>query len=148
MLEDAPPQVLVLDWCMPGMTGPELCAWVRRQPALSACYLILITARDRTEDMLAGMAAGADDFVRKPFQIEEIVARVNAGDGSLRCRRASPRGSRSSIGAFRVRQLRGLIPICSHCHSIPQRPEDWLKLEAYRAVLRRDVPAIPSAIRA
>ena len=132
MLGDAPPQVLVLDWCMPGMTGPELCAWVRRQPALSACYLILITARDRTEDMLAGMAAGADDFVRKPFQIEEIVARVNAGrrlaslQASLATRLAELESALSE-----VRQLRGLIPICSHCHSIRSGPEDWLKLEAY-----------------
>lgn len=132
MLGDAPPQVLVLDWCMPGMTGPEVCAWVRSQPALSACYLILITARDTTEDMLAGMASGADDFVRKPFAIEEVVARVNAGrrlaslQASLAARLAELESALSE-----VRQLRGLIPICSHCHSIRSGPEDWLRLEAY-----------------
>ncbi|MBK7367995.1 MAG: response regulator transcription factor [Candidatus Eisenbacteria bacterium] len=132
LLGEAPPQVALLDWNMPGMTGPELCRWVRTQPRLTACYLILITARDTTEDMLTGMAAGADDYVRKPFQIEEVVARVNAGrrvaslQASLTARLAELESALSE-----VRQLRGLIPICSHCHSIRSGPQDWLKLEAY-----------------
>ncbi len=132
LLGDAPPQVSVLDWNMPGMTGQELCSWVRSQPQLAACYLILITARDTTEDMLAGMAAGADDYVRKPFHLEEVVARVNAGRrvAALQANLAARLGELESA-LSEVRQLRGLIPICSHCHSIRTGPQDWLKLEAY-----------------
>lgn len=132
LLGEAPPMVVLLDWNMPGMTGPELCLWVRTQPQLAACYLILITARDTTEDMLAGMAAGADDYVRKPFHLEEVVARVNAGRrvASLQANLAA-RLAELESALSEVRQLRGLIPICSHCHSIRTGPQDWLKLEAY-----------------
>ncbi|MFN8587121.1 MAG: response regulator transcription factor [Candidatus Eisenbacteria bacterium] len=132
MLSDAPPQVLLLDWNMPGLTGPEVCRWVRSQPVLETCYLILITARDTTEDMLAGMAAGADDFVRKPFQTPEVVARVRAGRrlAQLQTNLAS-RLSELESALAEVRQLRGLIPICSHCHSIRAESSSWLKLEAY-----------------
>lgn len=132
MLGDAPPQVLLLDWNMPGLSGPEVCRWVRSQPVLESCYLILVTARDSTEDMLAGMAAGADDFVRKPFRTPEIVARVRAGRRLAQMQaNLGARLAELEAALAEVRQLRGLIPICSHCHSIRGESANWQKLEAY-----------------
>jgi len=132
MLSNAPPQVLLLDWTMPGMTGIELCRWVREQPALSSCYVALVTARDSTEDLVEGLSAGADDFIRKPFRSAEIVARVRAGRrlAQLQSNLAS-RLAELELALAEVRQLRGLIPICAHCHSIRSGQEHWLKLESY-----------------
>lgn len=132
MLSDAPPQVLLVDWNMPGMSGPELCRWVRGQSVLESCYLILVTARDSTEDMLEGMASGADDFIRKPFRTPEVVARVRAGRrlAQLQAHLATRLVELESALA-EVRQLRGLIPICAHCHSIRTESASWQKLEAY-----------------
>ena len=132
MLSDAPPQVLLIDWNMPGMSGPELCRWVRSQSVLESCYLILVTARDTTEDMLEGMASGADDFIRKPFRTPEVVARVRAGRrlAQLQANLAT-RLVELETALAEVRQLRGLIPICAHCHSIRTESASWQKLEAY-----------------
>ncbi|MBI5170720.1 MAG: response regulator [Candidatus Eisenbacteria bacterium] len=132
MTSDSPPQVLLLDWSMPGLTGPELCRWVRSQPVLASCYVILVTARDTTEDMLEGMEAGADDFIRKPFQIAEVVARARAGRRLASMQAAlNARLVELEAALAEVRNLRGLIPICAHCHSIRSSGEHWQKLEAY-----------------
>jgi CheY-like chemotaxis protein len=132
MLSDAPPRVLLLDWSMPGLTGPELCRWIREQRNLSSCYLILVTARDSTEALVEGLGAGADDFVRKPFNPTEVVARVRAGQRLSGLQESlAARLSELEAALTEVRQLRGLIPICAHCHSIRSGGELWLKLESY-----------------
>jgi CheY-like chemotaxis protein len=132
MLSDSPPQVLLLDWNMPGATGPELCRWIRTQTALSSCYIVLVTARDTTGDLIEGLGAGADDFVRKPVRPLEVVARVRAGRrlAQLQANLAA-RLVELETALGEVKQLRGLIPICSHCHSIRSGSEHWLQLESY-----------------
>ena len=73
---DAPP-VAILDWLMPGADGPSIC---RRMREISkAVYLILLTSRDRKEDVVEGLDSGADDYLVKPFQTEELLARVKVG---------------------------------------------------------------------
>ena len=74
-----PPEVAVLDWMMPGVDGPELCRRVRRSPDPTATYLILLTARGRTDDIVEGLDAGADDYINKPFNRQELRARVRVG---------------------------------------------------------------------
>lgn len=132
MLSDSPPQVLLLDWNMPGATGPELCRWIRTQTVLASCYIVLVTARDTPEDLVEGLGAGADDFVRKPVLPVEVVARVRAGRrlAQLQANLAA-RLTELETALSEVRQLRGLIPICAHCHSIRSGAEHWLKLESY-----------------
>src|SRR5581483_6762379 len=75
---DAPPLV-VLDWMMPGLDGLEVCRRLRTRPAATAPYVVLLTARTRREDVVQGLEAGADDFVGKPFDREELRARLNVG---------------------------------------------------------------------
>lgn len=132
MLSDSPPQVLLLDWSMPGLTGPEVCRWVRTQEVLASCHLILVTARDSNHDVVEGLGSGADDYIRKPFQMSEVIARVRAGRriAALRSSLETHLNELQSALA-EVNQLRGLIPICSHCHSIRTGPEHWLRLESY-----------------
>ncbi|GGG62129.1 two-component system, response regulator [Kocuria dechangensis] len=69
------PDVVVLDLGLPGMDGIEVC---RRLRAFSECYVLMLTARGDEEDKLAGLAAGADDYITKPFSVRELVARVAA----------------------------------------------------------------------
>lgn len=76
------PPLAILDWMMPGMDGVEVCRQVRR--AASATYLILLTAKSLKEDLLAGMEAGADDFLTKPFDRDELRARLQAGERIVR----------------------------------------------------------------
>jgi diguanylate cyclase (GGDEF)-like protein len=76
--EDAP-QLAILDWVMPGMDGPEICRQVRTFGDQRYIYLLLLTAKSEKEDLIEGMEAGADDFLTKPFDVQELRTRLRAG---------------------------------------------------------------------
>jgi diguanylate cyclase (GGDEF)-like protein len=76
--EDAP-QLAILDWVMPGMDGPEICREVRTFGDQRYIYLLLLTAKSEKEDLVKGMEAGADDFLTKPFDVQELRTRLRAG---------------------------------------------------------------------
>jgi two-component system, cell cycle response regulator len=76
--EDAP-QLAILDWMMPGMDGIELCRKIRRRDHGPYRYVLLLTAKDDKQDVVAGLEAGADDYLTKPFDVDELRARVRAG---------------------------------------------------------------------
>lgn len=78
-----PPDLLILDWMLPGLSGLDLCLRLRQTGLKSP--IVLLTARDEIPDRVAGLNAGADDYVVKPFSIAELLARVRA-----HLRRASP----------------------------------------------------------
>ena len=77
------PQLAILDWLMPGMDGVEICRAVRRQPNAPYVYIILLTSKDRKEDIIAGLDAGADDYLIKPFDPHELQVRLRAGQRIL-----------------------------------------------------------------
>jgi two-component system cell cycle response regulator len=76
--EDAP-QLAILDWMMPGMDGIELCRRIRGRCQVPYRYVLLLTAKDEKQDVIAGLEAGADDYLTKPFDMDELRARVRAG---------------------------------------------------------------------
>jgi two-component system cell cycle response regulator len=76
--EDAP-QLAILDWMMPGMDGIELCRRIRGSEHGTYRYVLLLTAKDDKQDVIAGLEAGADDYLTKPFDVDELRARVRAG---------------------------------------------------------------------
>ena len=76
--DDAPPLV-VLDWMMPGLDGPEVCRRVRALDAPNPPYLILLTGRDSKSDIVTGLEAGANDYLGKPFDRDELRARLEVG---------------------------------------------------------------------
>jgi DNA-binding response OmpR family regulator len=82
------PMIALLDWVMPGMTGPEVCRQVRKTLNQNTNYLILLTARNTSADIIGGLAAGADDYITKPFQPEELRARVHLGQRILQLQTA------------------------------------------------------------
>ncbi|MBX9584988.1 MAG: response regulator, partial [Gemmataceae bacterium] len=66
------PRLAVVDWMMPGLEGPEVCRRARALGRAVPTYLILLTAKDQTDDIVAGLDSGADDYVTKPFDRQEL----------------------------------------------------------------------------
>jgi two-component system phosphate regulon response regulator PhoB len=84
-LAEGAPDLVVLDWMLPGLSGIELCRRLRARPATERLPVIMLTARGEESERLRGLSTGADDYVVKPFSVPEFVARVRA-----LLRRASP----------------------------------------------------------
>jgi two-component system, cell cycle response regulator len=80
--ENAPP-LAVLDWMMPGMEGPQVCQRVREHPDRPYVYILLLTARSQKGDLLRGLESGADDYLTKPFDAQELRARLHVGQRIL-----------------------------------------------------------------
>jgi diguanylate cyclase (GGDEF)-like protein len=74
-----PPRLLVLDWMMPGLQGPEVCRRLRARTSDRYQYVLLLTAKDTTADIVAGLESSADDYLTKPFDAHELLARVRVG---------------------------------------------------------------------
>ena len=75
---DDAPELAIVDWMMPGMSGPELCRKLRDGDRTSRTHVIMLTGRGGTDDMVTGLDSGADDFVAKPVNINELDARIRA----------------------------------------------------------------------
>ncbi len=73
------PPLVITDWEMPGMSGLELCTAIRSRETEDYTYIILVTGKDDVRDVVAGMRAGADDYITKPFNRDELDVRIRAG---------------------------------------------------------------------
>jgi diguanylate cyclase (GGDEF)-like protein len=73
------PRLAILDWMMPGMDGVEICRELRRQMPQPYTYILLLTAKTQKSDLIEGMQAGADDYITKPFDPDELRVRLRAG---------------------------------------------------------------------
>lgn len=73
------PNVAIVDWIMPGLNGPELCQKIRGRTDCPYVYIVMLTGRNNPEDLIAGLDAGADDYLTKPFHLGELDARLRAG---------------------------------------------------------------------
>ncbi|MBI3681482.1 MAG: diguanylate cyclase [Acidobacteria bacterium] len=73
------PRLAVLDWMMPGLSGPEICRLVRQRGPEPYIYLMLLTSKSQREDLIEGMESGADDYITKPFDQHELEVRLRAG---------------------------------------------------------------------
>lgn len=85
------PDLIISDWMMPEMTGEELCTAVKMIPELQRTYFILLTAKDDIEDIIHGFEKGADDYIIKPCNIKEVLARARTGLRILRLQRENDR---------------------------------------------------------
>jgi len=129
--EDAP-RLAILDWMMPGVDGSQICRRVRERDWAPYTYIILLTAKDRKEDVVTGLDTGADDYVTKPFNPRELRSRIRAGTRILDLEAALREKVREVQEAMsHVRQLQGLLPICMHCKKIRDDGDTWRKMESY-----------------
>src|ERR1700683_4248369 len=76
--------LLILDWMIPGLQGPDVCRSIRARVSERYQYILLLTARNTTADIVAGLGAGADDYLVKPFNSHELLARVRVGERMLK----------------------------------------------------------------
>jgi two-component system, OmpR family, phosphate regulon response regulator PhoB len=77
-LRDDVPDMLILDWMLPGVSGFELCRRLRMRPQTQSVPIIMLTARGEESERVRGLANGADDYISKPFSVPELVARIGA----------------------------------------------------------------------
>jgi len=124
--------VVIADWMMPGLDGPGLCRKIRAQLPSRPLHVILVTARTGKEDVVAGLDAGADDFLGKPCDGGELRARLRVGVRSVSLeRQLQARLAELQAALAHVKQLQGLLPICMHCKRIRDDRDSWQKLETY-----------------
>jgi DNA-binding response OmpR family regulator len=126
------PSLVILDWMMPGMDGIEVCRRVRSALTAMPPYLILLTAKGRREDIVTGLRAGANDYVTKPFDREELRARMQVGMRMVELQQSLAERVKALEEALtRVKQLQGLLPICSYCKKIRDDQNYWQQVESY-----------------
>ncbi|MBT8117706.1 MAG: phosphate regulon transcriptional regulator PhoB [Gammaproteobacteria bacterium] len=78
LLETGEPDIMLLDWMLPGQSGYEFTRSLRRKPVSNSIPVIMLTARDREEEKVAALESGADDYISKPFSVKELQARIKA----------------------------------------------------------------------
>ncbi len=126
------PTLAILDWMMPEIDGVELCRRIRSLSTTTPPYLILLTARNEKGDVVAGLDAGANDYLTKPFDRAELRARVQVGAHVLELQRNLAARVLELEGALsQVKQLQGLLPICSYCKKIRDEKDYWQGVDSY-----------------
>jgi len=131
---DNPPPIAIIDWMMPGMDGVEFCRRLRQTQTLTPTYVILLTSKRQQEDVVAGLDAGANDYIRKPFEREELRARIRVGERVVELQTAlADRVKKLEEALVKIRTLQGLLPICSYCKKIRNDQDYWEQIETYVA---------------
>ena len=126
------PDVVVLDWMMPGMDGIEVCRKLRSTPGFEFIYIILLTSRSEKEDLAMGLMAGANDYIAKPFHPIELESRVRVGQRMAKLQRnLAARVTEFEEALAHVQRLQGLLPICSYCKKVRNEANYWEQVDSY-----------------
>ncbi len=133
------PQIALLDWELPHLDGLHVCSAVRSMPHRPYTYIVMVTARDRPEDVLAAFSAGVDDFLSKPVDIAQVLARLRCGKRVI----ALEEHCAKRIGDLKkahdeVRQLKRLLPICMCCKKVRNDGAYWQEIAVYAREQNRD----------
>ena len=133
MKDDTAPALVLMDWMMPGMDGVEICKRIRKKerPDLPY-YIILLTGRDSKSDIVKGLRAGANDYVTKPFDNEELQARIEVGRRVIELQSDLAEHVKELQAALdHIKTLQGILPICSYCKKIRDDQNYWQQVESY-----------------
>ncbi len=126
------PKIAIIDWMMPEMDGLAVCNEVRKLNNPEPVYIILLTARDSKADIVEGLSSGADDYVTKPFNREELQARLNVGIRIVELQQdLNDRINELEEALKHVKQLQGMLPICSYCKKVRSDDNYWEQVEVY-----------------
>lgn len=127
-----PPQLAILDWMMPELDGIEVCQAIRAQPREKYTYIIFLTARGQTKDIVHALESGADDYLIKPFDPQELRSRLQVGLRVLKLESAlADKVEQLEKAIQHVKTLQGLLPICMYCKKIRDDSDSWHRLESY-----------------
>jgi DNA-binding response OmpR family regulator len=126
------PDLILLDIKMPGMNGYEVCEQLKADPRTRDIPVIFLSALDQTEDKVKAFAHGGVDYVTKPFQFDEVLARVET---HLRLRalqlQLAERVRELEEAMAQIKTLRGLLPICAKCKKVRDDQGYWQDVELY-----------------
>jgi phosphoserine phosphatase RsbU/P len=126
------PRVGLLDWHMPGHTGVEIIRAVRSGPGPLFPHLVIVTSSRDRSSLLEGLAAGAADYVTKPYDPEELRLRVGTGIRIVELEDSLAGRVRDLEDALaRVKTLQGLLVVCSVCRRVRVGHEYWQRLDHY-----------------
>ncbi|UCE65491.1 MAG: response regulator [Candidatus Zixiibacteriota bacterium] len=126
------PGLAILDWMMPEIDGIELCKKIRSLQKETYTYIILLTAKKQKEDIITGLDFGADDYITKPFDPNELNSRVKSGIRILDLEHELAEKIRELKDALdHVKRLQGLLPICMYCKKIRDDTDTWKNIENY-----------------
>jgi sigma-B regulation protein RsbU (phosphoserine phosphatase) len=129
--EDAP-GIAILDWMMPEMDGLEVCRRLRQLNRAEPPYVILLTARDQTDDIVAGLDSGANDYVVKPYDWRELKSRLRVGERMVTLQRdLAGRIRELQYAMAKIHELQELIPICSYFKKVRDDRNYWEQVESY-----------------
>lgn len=145
-VQEAPPDLILLDVAMPDMDGYEVCRQLKAGERTADIPIIFISARVETEDKVKALRLGGVDYITKPFQLEEVLSRVNT-HLNLRHLQKSLREKNSQLeeknmqlqeknaqlqeALTNIKTLRGLIPICANCKKIRNDEGFWQDVAIY-----------------
>lgn len=116
--QQAPRRLVISDWMMPGMNGLDLCQRIRAQGGDYTYFILLSSLTTGGGNLAQAMAAGVDDFLSKPVNQDELIARLHVAERILNY-------------ATQVRQLQEFIPICGYCKKMRDDKNYWSQVEEY-----------------
>ena len=126
------PALAILDWMMPELDGPEVCRRVRARATDQPPYVLMLTTKHEKSDIIAGLAAGANDYLAKPFDPGELRARVEVGRRIVELEaRLVAQAAELRRALDHIKSLDGVLPICMHCKRIRDDRGGWSPVEAY-----------------
>ena len=132
LTQPAAPRLTIIDWQMPGIDGLELCRRIRADRATESTYVLLLTGKCGTDNIIHGLRSGANDYLTKPFDLEELAARLNVGRRFVELQEAlTERVAELEEALAHVKKLRGLIPICAWCKKVRNDRNFWQQVEEY-----------------
>ncbi|MBI5844962.1 MAG: response regulator transcription factor [Deltaproteobacteria bacterium] len=126
------PKLALIDWNMPELDGLEVIRRIRSLETQEPPYIILLTARKEKGDIVLGLEAGANDYLVKPFDHQELKARLNVGRRMVELQSSLVLSMRKLETALAdLKTLRGIIPICASCKKIRDDTGFWNQVEEY-----------------
>ena len=126
--DEDPPRIAIMDWMLPGLDGIEVCRRIRTTETSFSIYIILLTSRSEKQDIVNGLGAGANDYIIKPFDQDELQARVEVGRRVIELQ----------TSLIEKEKLKGIVEIAGAiCHELNQPMQVVL---GYTELLMMDVP--------
>jgi len=132
MAENINPDLILLDIMMPDLNGYQVCKKIKASPATKDIPIIFLTAKTETDDFVRGFRLGACDYITKPFNSFELLARVTTQIELRKARKAKSKLEIERIEALaQMRELSSLLPICKNCLQKRDEAKYWQRVEDY-----------------
>lgn len=123
---------VIADGDLPGLDGLELCRRIRQDASIKPMYLAILARTENRDDLLAALAAGANDHLVHPIDPVELCARINSATTQLvRHREAIDRAEKLEQATAKAKRLEGILSVCAHCKRLRDTDQHWLTLEDF-----------------